>query len=62
MRKKVTIQSIGGHEDYEDHCLKDGKTEDVSELVDVRSKFVEDEGSEFVDFENHVATVHSEAL
>ena len=53
----------GGHGDYEDHCLKDGNAEDGSKLVDVRSKFVEeDEGSVFVDFKNHVATGPSEAL
>ena len=57
-RKNVTIQWRGA----ENHCLKNGNAEDGSEIVDVRSKFVQDEGSEFVDFESHVATIHSEAL
>ena len=56
--RKVTIQRMGA----EDHSLKNSNAEDGDEIGDMRSKFVQDEGSEFVDFESHVATVHSEAL
>ena len=57
---KVTIQMMGhdGDGGYEDHH---GECDEGSDLV-VLSEFVdEDEGSEFVDFEDFVATVLSEA-
>ena len=60
-RMKVTIQIMEGHDGnggYEDHR---GECDERSDLV-VLSEFVdEDEGSEFVDFEDLVATVLTEA-
>ena len=37
---KQRMESHDGYGDYEDHCLKDGNTEDGSELEDVTNKFV----------------------